>query len=95
MTVEQMKIAADKGAWIELTCGTFYRRFSFTWEGFMEAYKVLGADRIIAATDNGIFSGFPPVVAFRHFVTGMLTRGIPDGDVERMIKVNPAELLYL
>ncbi len=94
MTVAQMKIAADKGAYIELTCGTFQPAICFSWDIFMEAYKVVGPDRIIAASDNGIYDAFPPVVAFRHFVTGMLTRDIPDRDVEKMVKVNPAELLY-
>ena len=95
MTVEQMKIAADKGAWIELTCDGLYPASAFSWDVFMEAYKVVGPDRIIAASDNGIYDAFTPIGAFKHFVTGMLTRGVPDKDVEKMIKVNPAELLYL
>ena len=94
MTAEQMKIAADKGAWIELTCDSFGPPINFSWDVFMEAYKTVGADRIIAATDVGIFRSWRPIAALRHFVTGMLTRGIPDSDVEKMIKTNPTELLY-
>ena len=93
MTVEQMKIAADKGASIELTCNDF-QSISFTWDAFMQAYNLLGADKIIASTDNGCFEFFTPVVAMRAYITGMLTHGIPDSDVEKMIKTNPKRLLY-
>jgi len=94
MTAEQMKIAAGKGAYIELTCGSLQRQSFFSWDAVMEAYKVVGCDKLIVASDNGIFDSFPPVAAFRHYVTGLLTRGIPDNDIEKMIKVNPSELLY-
>jgi len=29
----------------------------------------------------------------RLFITGMLMRGIPDRDVEKMVKTNPSDLL--
>ena len=93
MTVEQMKIAADKGASIELCCVDFIPSH-FSWDVFMEVYKVVGADKIIASTDNGYFEFFTPVVAMRAYITGMLTRGIPDSDVEKMVKTNPKRLLY-
>ena len=93
MTVEQMKIAADKGASIELTCNDF-QSISFTWDVFMEVYKLVGPDKIIASTDNGVFVSLTPVVAMRTYITGMLTRGIPDSDVEKMVKTNPKRLLY-
>jgi len=95
MTVEQMKIAADKGAWIELTSSCFYPSLNFSWDVFTEAYRAVGADRMIVATDVGIFDSWRPTAALRHLITGMLTRGVPDNDVERMIKTNPTELLYL
>jgi len=93
MTVEQMKIAADKGAFIELSCVDFVPPH-FSWDVFMEAYELVGPDRMIASSDNGCFEFLTPVVAMRAYITGMLTHGIPDNDVEKMIKTNPRELLY-
>ena len=93
MTVEQMKIAADKGASIEITCNNFQPEY-FSWDVFMQAYNLLGADKIIASSDNGCFEMFTPVVAMRAYITGMLTRGISDSDVEKIVKANPKRLLY-
>ena len=93
MTVGQRKIAADKGATIELTCVDF-RIPRFSWDDFMETYKLIGPDRMIASTDNGNYLTYTPVVAMRAYITGMLVADIPDSDVEKMIKRNPRELLY-
>jgi len=93
MTVEQRKIAADKGASIELTCVDFLPP-NFSWDDFMETYKLVGPDKIICGSDNGEFDFYTPVVAFRAYITGMLTHGIPDKDVEKMVKTNARRLLY-
>jgi len=93
MTVEQMKIAADKGASIELCCVHFLPSH-FSWDVFMEAYKLVGPDKMITSSDNGCFEFFTPVVAMRAYIAGMLIRGIPDSDVEKMVKTNPKRLLY-
>jgi len=93
MTMEQIKIAADKGASIELTC-VIFQPPNFSWENFMEVYHTIGADKMIASSDNGCYAFFTPVVAMRHYITGMLIRGIPDSDVEKMVKTNPMRLLY-
>ena len=34
------------------------------------------------------------VKVFRAYITGMLTRGIPDKDVEKMVKTNAKKLWY-
>ncbi len=93
MTVEQMKIAADKGAYIGFYCVDFDSR-QWSWEVFLEALKIVGVDRLIAATDSGPFDYPSPVEAMRLFITKMLSGGIADKDVEKMVKTNPAALLY-
>ena len=93
MTVNQMKIAADKGAYIGYYSSNF-RPLQWSWDEFMQAYKVVGCDRIIAGTDGGHFLAPPPVEVMRLFITGMLVRGIPDNDVEEMVKSNASKLLY-
>jgi hypothetical protein len=93
MTVEQRKIAADKGAFIEMTCVNFIPP-AFSWDDFLATYKLVGPDRIVCGSDSGCFEFYTPVVAFTAYITGMLTHGIPDKDVEKMVKTNARELLY-
>jgi hypothetical protein len=93
MTVEQMKIAADKGAYIGYYSSNF-RPLQWSWDEFMQLYKTVGSDRIIAATDCGIFMSPSPLEALRLYITGMLARDISDKEVEKMVKTNPANLLY-
>jgi hypothetical protein len=93
MTVEQMKIAADKGAYIGYYC-TNFRPLQWSWDEFLQVYKTVGPDRIIAASDGGIFMSPAPVEALRLYITGMLVRDVPDKDVEKMVKTNPANLIY-
>ena len=93
MTVDQMKAAADKGLYIGYYC-TNFRPLQWSWDEFMQVYKIVGPDRIIAATDCGIFMSPSPLEAMRLYITGMLVRDVPDKDVEKMVKINPANLLY-
>lgn len=93
MTVEQMKVAAEKGAFIGFYCVDFDPR-QWSWEVFFEALKVVGVDHLIAATDSGTFDYPSPVEAMRMFITKMLSSGIPDKDVEKMVKTNPSALIY-
>jgi hypothetical protein len=91
-TVEQMKIAADKGAYIELTRN--YGSDTFSWDIFMEAYNLIGPDRMIASTDAGYFASASAVEGMRAYISGMLLHHIPEKDIEKMVKTNPRELLY-
>lgn len=93
MTVEQMKIAADKGAYIGLYTFDFAPKF-WSWSTFMEAYRVVGPDKIAVSSDQGLWLGGSPVANIRQFIAWALFRGIPDRDVEKMVKNNARELLY-
>lgn len=93
MTVEQMKVCADKGAYIGYYSSNF-RPLQWSWDEFMQVYKMVGPDRIIACTDAGIFMSPSPVEAMRLYITGMLVRDVPDKDVEKMVKLNASSLLY-
>lgn len=63
-------------------------------DGAIDVHIHGGPDRIIAATDTGIFMSPSPLEAMRLYITGMLVREIPDRDVEKMVKTNPSHLLY-
>jgi len=94
MTTDQMKIAAEKGAYLGMYCANFDTGLTWSWDGFLEAVKVVGPDHIVIGTDCGHFAFPAPLEAMRLFITGMLTRGIPDKDVEKMLKTNARNLLY-
>jgi len=93
MTVEQMKIAANKGAYISFHC-TSFRPLQWSWDEFVQATKIVGCDRIIAATDCGHFASPTPVEAMRLFIVGMIMQGITEKDIEKMVKNNPSTLIY-
>ena len=94
MTVQQMKTAADKGAYLGMYCANFEAGHMWSWDEFIKAVKTVGSDRIVIGTDCGSFAYPAPLEAMRLFITGMLMRGIPDGDVEKMVKINSSRLLY-
>ncbi len=75
-------------------CANFEPGIIWSWEEFLKAVSVVGSDRIVIGTDCGHFAFPAPLEALRLFITGMLTRGIPDKDVEKMVKTNAREMLY-
>jgi predicted metal-dependent TIM-barrel fold hydrolase len=93
MTPQQAKILADKGAFI----GIYVMQFQppiFYMEEALDFIRVVGPDHIIIASDCGHFEFPPPVHGLRLMITELLLRGIPDNDVERMVKTNPTTLVY-
>lgn len=93
MTIEQMKIAADKGAYLGLYPLNF-RPQEWNWDAFLETVRVVGTDRLIISSDCGHFAYPRPVETMRLAITGMLIHGVPDADAEKMVKTNAANLLY-
>jgi hypothetical protein len=93
MTIDQMKIAAEKGAYISFSCAGFLPS-QWSWNEFMQATRVVGYDHLITSTDCGNVEFPSPLEAMRLLITGMLKRGIADRDVARIVKDNPSALLY-
>lgn len=93
MTIDQMKIAADKGAYLTF-CPLNFRPQEWSWDEFMQVIKVVGVDHMIGSTDCGHFAYPRPVETMRVLITEMLMRGIPDKDVEKIVKTNAGNLLY-
>ena len=63
-------------------------------EEALEFIRKVGPEHIVIASDCGHFEFSPPVQGLRLIITELLLRGIPDKDVERMVKTNPATLVY-
>ena len=61
----------------------------------VEAIEFVGAERCVMSSDMGQPVNPLPREGFRMFVKTMLHLGIPQGDVDTMIRDNPARLLGL
>jgi hypothetical protein len=73
---------------------TNFRPLQWSWDLFIQVTKIVGSEHITAGTDCGHFAGPTPVDAMRIFITGMLVRDVLDKDIEKMVKINPGELIY-
>jgi hypothetical protein len=101
MTITQMKAAAKEGAFIELvyvhtlTIPELGRTANFTIPEAAEAIRQIGAVSVVLATDMGQV-GIPlPVDGLARFAAGLRGQGLTNGDLDRMMKENPARLLGL
>lgn len=93
MNIEQMKIAASKGAYLEHCCLDLQPP-CHSWEEFLAAVKEVGADHFILATDLGNWIFPPPVATFKRFLGLCIDFGIPEADVEKMAKTNARNLIF-
>lgn len=93
MTPEQAKTIASKGALVGIYIMEFRPPF-FYMDEVLDIIKVVGADNIVIGSDCGHFEFPAPVEALRLMVTALLVHGVPDKDVEKMVKTNPATLVY-
>lgn len=93
MPVEEQKIAAEKGAYLGLYCWGVGGPL-FDMDKALKIIKVVGPDHLVVGTDVGNIREVMPVDAIRTFITRLLIAGVPDEDVEKMVKINSRRLLY-
>jgi len=93
MTPEQAKTIANKGALVGIYIMEFRPPF-FYMDEVLDIIKVVGAENIVIGSDCGHFEFPAPVEALRLMITALLVHGVPDKDVEKMVKTNPTTLLY-
>lgn len=93
LTPEDLKLAAEKKVYIGLYSFAT-RPPQFDWDYYLEAISAVGPDHIVFGSDTGNFSSLLPTESMRMLITGLLLAGVPDDDVEKIVKTNPAALLY-
>ncbi|MHB1126650.1 MAG: DUF6282 family protein [Bacillota bacterium] len=93
MSIDQMKIAADKGAYLGLYCVGFAPPL-FSIDEIIEAYKEIGPDRIVLGTDLGNWRVPPPAVNYKIYLGLLLERGVPETDLVKMSKNNAERLIF-
>lgn len=96
-TIEQQKIMAEKGAFIEHVWSFClprpYRQGQHPAE-IADAIKAVGPKHCVLATDLGVIY-YHPIDGFRSFILTMKALGISDDDLNIMTKENPAKILGL
>ena len=93
MSIEQMKMAAQKGVYLGHYCHTFHKP-DFSWEETIQAIHEIGADHFVLGTDAGTWKLPPPLTSYRTFVGMLVEKGIPEVDVEKMAKLNAQKLIF-
>lgn len=68
---------------------------SYRPEKYVEAIRLIGAERTVLSTDFGQISDSSPAEGMRQCIATMLQLGVSEEEVELMVKKNPATLLDL
>jgi len=92
-TPEEAKEFVAKGALISLYAMTSAPPL-VDYDKTLNFVKVVGAENIVIASDGGLTIALSPLEGMRLLITNLLESGIPDSDIELMVKTNPARLLY-
>lgn len=95
-TMDYLKQYAALGAVLEFTSGglTPDRGHGDLYE-MVEAIRAVGYEHCILSTDGGNIASPSPPEDLRSFCYKLRNAGIPQQDIERMVRDNPAKLLGL
>lgn len=96
MTVEEMKEAADAGAYVEFVYhGLTGKSPQWTPAQYARAMRNIGPERCIMASDLGQADTPLPAEGLRLFLEAMKKEGFSPQELRRMIADNPSRLLGL
>ncbi|WP_419803688.1 DUF6282 family protein [Terriglobus sp.] len=96
MNIAQMKEAASLGAYIEFVYNGLigpYKEFSF--DDYAKAIHAIGADHAILASDLGQVVNPNHTDGLKLYYAGLLKAGVTQAEIDRMARVNPADVLDL
>lgn len=94
MTVEQQQAAVAMGAWIEhcfLACAGAPTKVPI--DEIARQIEAVGHENCILSSDFGQIPNGPIIAGFEHYLRELISVGIPEEQVRRMIVDNPAALL--
>jgi len=97
LSVEQQAKLVKMGAFIEHCFAgcmhTAQAKFPCTPEMVVQGIRRTGADRCVISTDFGQMVNPLPIEGMRMYVHTLLRLGVKEGDIDVMLRKNPAELL--
>ena len=96
MSIPQMQEAAKMGAYIEFVYNALIGpNKNFEMQDYVKAIREVGPASCILASDLGQAANPLHPDGLAAFFTGLRQAGIPQTDIDRMAKVNPAKVLGL
>ncbi|GGA35642.1 hypothetical protein GCM10007416_05600 [Kroppenstedtia guangzhouensis] len=96
MSLDMQKKLVCQGCILEkcyLACGSGFHDISL--RSMADSIRELGADSCVLVTDYGQAHNSPPVQALGEFIQQMMDNGISEREIEKMVSINPRELLAL
>jgi hypothetical protein len=104
LTVDQIKQAAQMGAYIEycylqsMTGADAQHAWMRHWskvslKDLALVIKEVGAKSMVLSTDLGQHANMTHADGMEDMITGLLKEGVPQADIDLMVKRNPARLL--
>lgn len=96
-THDQMRTITDLGATLEFhyICTSEMMGNAATVDDFVSAVDAVGPENAVMATDGGATANPPAMEQFKRFIADMLEAGVPEDDVETMVKDNPRRIFDL
>jgi hypothetical protein len=95
-TLEELQRLAQMGAFVEQTIISLLpTEFCHDPQESVEMIKTIGAEYCIMSTDLGQYWNPTPAEGLRFFMAILIRAGLSAGEVEVMVKQNPARLLDL
>ena len=96
LTNEEIVRLSKMGAFIEYSYWTCQNNIYTTHPSILaDSIKLVGAEHCIMTTDFGQIDNPPAPQGLKLFIAAMLENGIPEKEIEIMVKKNPSRLLNL
>lgn len=96
MSIEQMREAAEMGAWIEFVVNGLIGPFKeFVFTDYARAIRAVGVDRCVLSSDLGQPVNPPHAVGLDLLFHGLAKEGLSAEEIDTMSKTNPARILGL
>lgn len=94
---DEMRAITDLGATLEFhwICTTEFMGYAADVDDYVAAVDAVGPEHCVMATDGGATDNPPAVEMFKQFVHAMRDAGVPEDDIETMIKDNPRRIFGL
>lgn len=96
-TLKEMQEVVEQGAYLEqdIVFSLPTSRKVVPPQEIARVIRAVGPAHCVMATDSGQASNPPPVEMLHYFIEEMLSQGMEEGEIELMVKENPARLLGL
>lgn len=96
-SLDQMRTITDIGATMEFhyICTTEMMGNAATIEDYVTAIDAIGPENAVMATDGGATANPPAIEQFKYFIRALLAEGIPESDIETMVKETPKRVFDL